>query len=152
MTAAGHPASVVQIDRPLRALEFPTTARDDDDARRRRLADEPLAKGPLSGIIPGGGDEQTTAAPSTSTAATPGSSLPGAGYLSGGGGGLPGGLPGVPGLSQGGDDGGSPNPTLILGGFSVLVVPMRGMNLGNMASMLSAGQQLGQMFPKPGGS
>ncbi|XP_025407946.1 uncharacterized protein LOC112681840 isoform X4 [Sipha flava] len=146
VTSAVQPTSM-QIDRPSRAFDNPTTAQNDDSARRLLLADEPLAKGPLSGIVPGsGGGEQSTAVPaSTSTAAPSGSSLPGSGYLSGSG------LPGISGLSQG-EDGGGQNPTLILGGFSVLVMPMRGMNMANIASMLSAGQQLGQIFPKPGGS
>lgn len=146
--STGQPTSV-QIDRPSRASDYPTTGRDNHDARRLLLADDSLAKGPLSGVIPGGGEQTTVAPATTSTAASSGPSLPGAGYLSGGG--LPGGLSGVSGLAQG-EDGGGQSPTLILGGFSVLVMPVRGMNMANMASMLSAGQQLGQMFPKPGGS
>jgi len=104
-----------------------------------------LSKGALSGLVPGGGGEATSA-PATNTPATGsgGSTLPF--------GGLPTGIPGAGGLPssylQG--DGGGQSPTLILGGFSVVVVPMRGMNMANMASMLSAGQQLGQMVPKPG--
>lgn len=95
------------------------------------------AKGPFSGLMPGGG---TTAAPES------GSPLPG-GLL--GGGALPSGFPGLPGgLSGAGGDGQS--PTLILGGFSVLVMPLRGMSLSNIASMMSGGQQIMQLLPKPG--
>lgn len=96
-------------------------------------------KGPFSGIVPGG-ESTTTSAPTTAAGPLP-TGLFGA---------IPNGLPeGIPG--SGGDSQGQ-NPTLILGGFSILVVPTRGMNMANMASMLSAGQQLGQMVPKPGGS
>ncbi|XP_060833451.1 uncharacterized protein LOC132916980 isoform X2 [Rhopalosiphum padi] len=105
---------------------------------------EMLAKGPLSSIVSGGGSGETTStAPATDFG---GSTLPF--------GGLPTGIPGAGALSpstlQG--NGGGQSPTLILGGFSAFVIPMRGMNMANMASMLTAGQQLGQMLPKPGGS
>ncbi|XP_060877722.1 uncharacterized protein LOC132950333 isoform X2 [Metopolophium dirhodum] len=107
-----------------------------------------LSKGALSGLVPGGGGGgEATSAPATNTPAAGlgGSSLPF--------GGLPTGIPGAGGLPssylQGGDGGGQ-SPTLILGGFSAIVVPMRGLNMANMASMLSSGQQLGQMLPKPG--
>jgi len=107
-----------------------------------------LSKGALSGLVPGGGGGgEATSAPATNTPADGlgGSALPF--------GGLPTGIPGAGGLPssylQGGDGGGQ-SPTLILGGFSAIVVPMRGLNMANMASMLSAGQQLGQMLPKPG--
>ncbi|XP_027840202.1 uncharacterized protein LOC114121903 isoform X3 [Aphis gossypii] len=104
---------------------------------------EMLAKGPLSGIVSGSGGETTTSSPTTGYG---GSTLPF--------GGLPTGIPGagaLPSSSLQGDGGGQ-SPTLILGGFSAIVMPLRGMNMANMASMLSAGQQLGQMLPKPGGS
>jgi len=105
-----------------------------------------LSKGALSGLVPGGGGEATsTPATNTPAAGLGGSTLPF--------GGLPTGIPGAGGLPssylQGGEGGGQ-SPTLILGGFSAIVVPMRGFNMANMASMLSAGQQLGQMVPKPG--
>lgn len=106
-----------------------------------------MSKGALSSLVPGGsGGGETTSAPATYTPASGlgGSTLPF--------GGLPTGIPGAGGLPSSflqGDNGGQ-SPTLILGGFSVVVVPMRGMNMANMASMLSAGQQLGQMVPKPG--
>jgi len=106
-----------------------------------------LAKGALSGLMPGSsGGDATTSAPATNTPAAGlgGSTLPF--------GGLPTGIPETGGLPssylQG--DGGGQSSKLIFGGFSAFVMPMRGMNMANMASMLSAGQQLGQMVPKPG--
>lgn len=96
------------------------------------------AKGPLSGLMPGGGGAAAPAAPESGS---PGGLL--------GGGALPSGFPGLPGgLSGAGGDGQS--PTLILGGFSVLVMPLRGMSLSNIASMMSGGQQMMQLLPKPG--
>jgi len=115
----------------------------DGDDGTHSTEHEMLAKGPLSGIVPGGGGETTT---SPTTTGFGGSTLPF--------GGLPTGIPGagaLPSSSLQGDGGGQ-SPTLILGGFSAIVMPLRGMNMANMASMLSAGQQLGQMLPKPGGS
>jgi len=99
-----------------------------------------LAKGPLSGIVPGGGETTSSPATNTPAAGWGGSSLPFSG--------LPTGIPGV-GTSQA--DGGGQSSMLVLGGFSFVVMPMRGMNMANMASMLSTGQQLGQMLPKPAG-
>lgn len=115
----------------------------DGDDGTHSTEHEMLAKGPLSGIVSGGGSETTT---SPSTTGFGGSTLPF--------GGLPAGIPGagaLPSSSLQGDSGGQ-GPTLILGGFSAIVMPLRGINMANMASMLSAGQQLGQMLPKPGGS
>ncbi|KAF0768505.1 Uncharacterized protein FWK35_00012048 [Aphis craccivora] len=115
----------------------------DGDDGSHSTEHEMLAKGPLSGIVSGGGGETTTYPPTTGFG---GSTLPF--------GGLPTGIPGagaLPSSSLQGDGGGQ-SPTLILGGFSAIVMPLRGMNMANMASMLSAGQQLGQMLPKPGGS
>lgn len=39
---------------------------------------------------------------------------------------------------------GSQTPTLIMGGFSILVMPMPGLTPGNMANLFQTGQQLGQ--------
>jgi len=81
--------------------------------------------------MPGGG-EPTTAAPS----------------------GLFGGLPGA-GLPEGGGplspQGDGQDSTLVLGGFSALLVPVRGASVSSVMSTLSGGQQLGQMLPKPTG-
>lgn len=133
-----------QIDSPPTDVPAATTARDDllqrlsVDDRRSSTERNAQAKGPFSGIVPGG-ESATTAAPSTT------SSVP-TGIF----GGLPTGLPdNIPGGSA--QDGQGQNPTLILGGFSILVVPTRGMSMADMASMLSAGQQFGQMVPKPSG-
>lgn len=52
---------------------------------------------------------------------------------------LPFGLPNSYSNSQG-----SQTPTLILGGFSILVMPMPGMTPGNVANLFQPGQQLGQ--------
>ncbi|KAL5241967.1 hypothetical protein ACI65C_009377 [Semiaphis heraclei] len=118
-----------------------------DDGTHSNSTTDMLAKGALSGIVPGsGGGGETTSAPAINspTSGSGGSTLPF--------GGLPTGIPGAGGLPssylQG--DGGGQSPTLIFGMFSAFVVPMRGMSMSNMASMLSAGQQLGQMVPKPG--
>ncbi|XP_065201714.1 uncharacterized protein LOC135832406 isoform X1 [Planococcus citri] len=54
---------------------------------------------------------------------------------------LPFGLPN--GYSSNGQ--GSQTPTLIMGGFSILVMPMPGLTPGNMANMFQTGQQLGQV-------
>jgi len=88
-------------------------------------------------VVPGGTGGESTTASTTGAPAMPF--------------GIPGGLPGS-GLTTTGDEKGGGTPTLIFGGFSLMVVPMRGMSMSNMASMLSTGQQLGQMVPKPGGS
>lgn len=114
-----------QIGSPL--VDEPATDRGDGDLLRPGLNAEQdlLPKGPLSGVVPGGGETTTTtAAPS--------------GLFGSGGGSL---------LSQG--DGQS--PTLVLGGFSAILVPMRSMSMSNVMSMISAGQQFGQMLPKPPG-
>lgn len=130
-----------QIEPPL------TDGGDGGTHSNSNMEHDMLAKGALSGIVPGsGGGGETTSAPATNTPASGsgGSALPF--------GGLPSGIPGAGGLPssylQG--DGGGQSPTLIFGGFSAFVVPMRGMSMSNMASMLSTGQQLGQMVPKPG--
>lgn len=89
-------------------------------------------KGPFSGLIPDG----AMITPATPPAA--------GGFL-----GNPSGIPGFPGgLSGAAGDG--QNPTLVLGGFSVLVMPLRGMSLANMASIMTSGQQMMQLMPKPG--
>lgn len=128
-----------QIGSPL--VDEPATDRGDDDPLRPGTDAEQdlLAKGPLSGMVPGGGETTTT------TAAPSG--LFGSG--GGGGSGLPGGLSGGGLLSQG--DGQGQSPTLVLGGFSAILIPMRGMSMSNVMSMMSAGQQFGQMLPKPPG-
>ncbi|XP_025205873.1 uncharacterized protein LOC112602143 isoform X5 [Melanaphis sacchari] len=123
-------------------LETPLIDGNDSTHSTSTTEHEMLAKGPLSGIVPGGG-ETTSTAPATDNG---GSTLPF--------GGLPTGIPGAgtlyPSSQQG--DGSGQSPTLILGGFSAIVMPLRGMNMANLASMLSGGQQLSQMLPKPGGS
>lgn len=118
------------------------------DEPRSSTDHDMMAKGPLSGIVPGSGGGGAAESTTSSTPANAsGGSGPGSLVPSG----LPfgGGLPGLPGGASGEDGGDGGNPTLILGGFSILLVPMRGMSMANMASMLSAGQQLGQMLPKP---
>lgn len=126
---------------PSLQIESPVQRIDDDrplnaTAERDNIAAEQMAaKGPLSGMVPGGG-ESTTGSPAA---------IPGGGF------GIPGGLPGG-GLGAVTDDKGGGTPTLVFGGFSMMLVPMRGMSMSNMASMFSTGQQLGQMVPKPGGS
>lgn len=125
-----------QIGSPL--VDEPASHRGDGDPLRPGLDAEQdlLAKGPLSGMVPGGGETTTTAAPSGL-------------FGSGGGSGLPGGLSGGGLLSQG--DGQGQSPTLVLGGFSAILIPMRGMSMANVISMMSAGQQFGQILPKPPG-
>lgn len=129
----------IQIESPL----------DDDASTDERQTDRLIddasvtgqdaqAKGPFSGIVPGG--ESTTAAAAPSAESSAGPSLPTGGMLSG--------LPGA-GLAGGSSQADGQTPTMIIGGFSALVIPMRGMSLSNMASMMSAGQQFGQMLPKP---
>lgn len=116
-------------------LQETTTGRRPKPALQTGSHDEPpereaaaqLVKGPLSGVVPGGGGEPTTA-----TGVPAGSAVPF----------------GLPGGALAGD---GASPTLVFGGFSMMLVPMKGMSMANMASMLSAGQQLGQMVPKPGG-
>lgn len=134
-----------QIVSPLRVNAPPTTERDDPqrmvDGPETNVERDSLAKGPLSGMIPGGGESATTT--TATPTSTSGSSLP-SGIL----GGLPGG--GLPGTGSSQEDGQN-NPTLVLGGFSILLMPMRGMSLSNIMPMLSAGQQVGQMLPKPTG-
>ncbi|XP_022167265.1 uncharacterized protein LOC111031562 isoform X4 [Myzus persicae] len=125
-------------------IETPLINSGDDGVHSSSTTEgDMLAKGALSGLVPGGGGGGATSAPATSTpaAGSGGSSLPF--------GGLPTGIPGAGGLPSsylqgGGDD---QSAKLIIGGFSALVMPI---NMGNMASMLSAGQQLGQLVPKPG--
>ncbi|KAL1454295.1 hypothetical protein WDU94_010567 [Cyamophila willieti] len=53
----------------------------------------------------------------------------------------------IPGLSGAGGGDGSQNPTLILGGFSVLVMPL---STSNMASALQGASQLSSMLPGGG--
>lgn len=132
-------------------VDEPATNRGDGDPLRPGLDAEQdlLGKGPLSGMVPGGGETTTTtAAPSGlfGSGGSNGGGLPGG--LPGGGGGMPG-LPGGGLMSQG--DGQSQSPTLVLGGFSAILIPMRGMSMSNVMSMMSAGQQFGQMLPKPSG-
>lgn len=131
----------VQIESPTPMDHLPG-AQDGEQRQVDQMERDAQAKGPLSGLVPGaGGTTTATQAPATTT--------PSGSGLFGGLPGIPGGgLPGIPGggLPQG--DG--QNPTLVLGGFSILLLPMKGMSLSNMASMLSTGQQLGQMLPKPG--
>lgn len=131
-------ATVAQIESPI--------SNDDD---KTHSGHEALAKGPLSGLVPGSGSGGESTA---TTATTPeSSSSQSSGGLFGGLPGVPSGIPGASYLG-GGEGGGGQSPTLILGGFSIMLVPMRGMSLSNIGSMLSTGQQLGQMLPKPGGS
>lgn len=134
----------IQIESPLDEVPTDATTTREDllpqvDGPRSSTERNAQAKGPLSGIVPGG-EPATTSAPTTTSGPLP------TGIFGGIPSGLPDGIPG--GLGEGGQ---GQSPTLILGGFSILLVPMKGMNMANMASMLSAGQQLGQMVPKPGG-
>ncbi|VVC26444.1 Hypothetical protein CINCED_3A025819 [Cinara cedri] len=143
------PPDAIQIESPL--TNVPTMG---DDQQVSSAGEPPVpsaeqqqdgqAKGPLTGLIPGG---STTTAPAASAGSGSGSPLPD-GLL--GGGGLPTGIPGLPGGLSGAGGDGQNAPTLILGGFSVLVMPLRGMSLSNMASMMSNGQQMMQLLPKPG--
>lgn len=66
------------------------------------------------------------------------------------------GLPSVPGLSQipgvssamsNASGSGSNTPTLVVGGFSFVVMPMPGLSMSNIGSALQAGQQVSQFVP-----
>lgn len=58
------------------------------------------------------------------------------------GGGLPS-LPGLPDMS--GAD--SNTPTAVIGGFSLLIMPMPGLTVSNFGSALQTGQQMSQLMP-----
>ncbi|XP_050443295.1 uncharacterized protein LOC126847204 isoform X2 [Adelges cooleyi] len=131
METKNNPGGVVQIERPLsndviRRRPYNQIARPQSDAEQE------LSKGPLSGVIPGG--------ESTTTSTTPTLTSP-SGLLSGG---LPGGIGG----NEGDDK--QQSPTLVLGGFSALLIPTRGMSMSNIMSMMSTGQQLSQLIPTSG--
>ncbi|XP_050520690.1 uncharacterized protein LOC126894063 isoform X1 [Daktulosphaira vitifoliae] len=103
---------------------------------------EVQAKGPfssISNVLPGG--ETTTSTTTTAAPYNPSSIL----------GGIPGGLGGIPG-GIGGSNDKQQGSTIILGGFSAMLIPTRGMDMSQLMSMISTGQQLSQYLPKPSGS
>lgn len=62
------------------------------------------------------------------------------------------GLSSVPGLSQipgvsSAAGAGSSTPTLVMGGFSFVVMPMPGLTMSNVGSALQTGQQMSQFVP-----